>query len=64
LAYFERYSDIRNAIDREKQIKGWLRIKKLELIVTMNPEWCDLSEEWGKPIAPHSKSIDPSLRSG
>ena len=45
-------SDVRSAIDREKQIKGWLRIKKMELIVSENPEWRDRSEEWGKPIAP------------
>ena len=46
LAYFERFDDIRSAIDREKQIKGWLRIKKIALIVSVNPEWKDLSEEW------------------
>jgi len=52
LAYFERFDDIRGAIDREKQIKGWLRIKKMQLIVSMNPDWCDLSKDWGKPIPP------------
>jgi putative endonuclease len=46
LAYFERFEDIRNAIEREKQIKGWLRIKKIALIVSVNPEWKDLSAEW------------------
>jgi putative endonuclease len=46
LAYFERSDDIRNAIEREKQIKGWLRIKKIALIVSVNPEWKDLSAEW------------------
>ena len=45
-AYFERFEDIRNAIEREKQIKGWLRIKKIALIVSVNPEWKDLSAEW------------------
>jgi len=34
------------AIQREKQIKGLLRIKKLALIVSMNPEWKDMSEGW------------------
>jgi putative endonuclease len=33
------------AIVREKQIKGWLRAKKIALIESMNPEWRDLSEE-------------------
>jgi putative endonuclease len=46
LAYYERFGDIRSAIAREKQIKGQLRIKKIALIVSMNPEWRDLSEDW------------------
>lgn len=46
LVYFERFGDIRGAIDREKQIKGLLRIRKIALIVSMNPSWQDLSEEW------------------
>ena len=46
LAYFERFVDIQAAIAREKQIKGLLRIKKIALIVSMNPEWKDLSEAW------------------
>jgi len=35
-----------NAIAREKEIKGWLRIKKIALIVSKNPAWRDLSEAW------------------
>ena len=46
LVYFDRFDDIRSAIDREKRIKGWLRIKKITLIVSMNPGWKDLSEGW------------------
>ena len=46
LVYFERFGDIHAAIAREKQIKGLLRIKKIALIVSMNPEWKDLSELW------------------
>ena len=46
LVYFERFDDIRNAIEREKRIKGWLRIKKISLIVSVNPKWKDLSLEW------------------
>ena len=46
LVYFERFEDIRNAIEREKTIKGWLRIKKIALIVSVNPAWRDLSLEW------------------
>jgi putative endonuclease len=46
LAYFERFEDVRNAIEREKEIKGWLRIKKIALIISANPEWKDLSADW------------------
>ena len=43
LVYFEEFGDVRDAIAREKQIKGWVRRKKLELIGSMNPDWNDLS---------------------
>jgi putative endonuclease len=46
LVYFERFGNIQAAIAREKQIKGLLRIKKTALIVSVNPEWKDLSETW------------------
>jgi putative endonuclease len=38
LVYFERFQYVGNAITREKQIKGWLRIKKIALIVAQNPD--------------------------
>ena len=43
LVYFEPYSDIRRAIEREKEIKGWRREKKIALIRRMNPKFRDLS---------------------
>jgi putative endonuclease len=46
LVYFERFEDVHNALEREKQIKGWLRMKKIALIVSVNPAWRDLSLEW------------------
>ena len=46
LVYYEITTEIHVAIAREKQIKGWLRAKKIALIDSMNPEWKDLSEEW------------------
>jgi len=46
LVYFDQTTDVTAAIAREKQIKGWLRIKKIALIESMNPEWQDLSEGW------------------
>ncbi len=50
LVYFERYRYVGNAINREKQIKGLDRKKRIALIEDSNPTWDDLSEEWGKPI--------------
>ena len=44
LVYFETTDDVNAALAREKQIKGWLRQKKIELIETQNPEWKNLSE--------------------
>ena len=49
LVWFERHGDVGAAIARETQIKGWTRARKMALIVAENPEWRDLSEEWGKP---------------
>src|SRR5690348_14094580 len=46
LVYFEAGSGIREAIAREKQLKGWRRSKKLDLINSFNPKWEDLSEAW------------------
>ena len=46
LVYFEVAPDALSAIAREKQIKGWLRSKKLALIDSLNAEWRDLSEGW------------------
>jgi len=42
LVYFEEFSDIRDAIIREKVLKGWTRKKKIELIEALNPKWIDL----------------------
>jgi len=44
LVFFEETQDVNAAIKREKQIKGWLRKKKIELIESRNPDWNDLSE--------------------
>jgi putative endonuclease len=45
LVYFEETEDILSAIEREKQIKGWLRVKKNNLVESVNPDWRDLSDE-------------------
>jgi putative endonuclease len=46
LVHFETTSDVRAAIAREKQIKGWKRVRKVALIEAENPRWLDLSKEW------------------
>ncbi len=46
LVYYEATNDVLEAIAREKQIKGWLRAKKIALIETINPDWKDLSLDW------------------
>ena len=43
LVWYEEHVSIVGAIAREKQIKGWLRVKKVQLIVGSNPDWTDLS---------------------
>ncbi len=45
LVYYEMTTDIRAAIAREKQIKGWRREKRVRLIEEHNPDWQDLSRE-------------------
>ena len=46
LVYYEATDDIGAPIEHEKQIKGWLRRKKIALIDAVNPEWGDLSVDW------------------
>ena len=46
LVYFDYVEDIKSAIMREKQIKGWIREKKIALIESQNPNWRDLSIEF------------------
>ena len=46
LVYYESFGDVRAAIGREKQIKGRLRAKKIDLIESTNRDWKDLSDGW------------------
>jgi len=46
LVWFERFSDPNLAIQREKELKGWIRAKKIALIQSANPTWIDLSKDW------------------
>ncbi|MDO4215511.1 MAG: GIY-YIG nuclease family protein, partial [Bacteroidales bacterium] len=47
LIYFEDFTDINEAIHREKELKGWTRDKKLELIRKQNPWLKDFGDEFG-----------------
>lgn len=55
LVCFETTNDVMAAIEREKQIKKWRREKKNQLVIGMNPEWKDLSLDWGKDFSLRSK---------
>lgn len=46
LVYIEEYGWIDDAIGREKELKGWRRSRKIELIEAENPDWLDLSKDW------------------
>jgi putative endonuclease len=60
LVYFEEHADIRNALEREKQIKSWQREKKMAPVESLNPKWRDWSLNWR--LADHSQRADQSLR--
>lgn len=46
LVYYEYTEDVKAAIAREKQLKGWTRARKNALVETLNPDWRDLSDDW------------------
>jgi putative endonuclease len=56
LVWFERFIGPGNAIAREKQLKGWIRAKKIALIEKSNPAWRDRSEGW--------YTVEPTVRKG
>jgi hypothetical protein len=60
LVYFEERADIREAIEREKQITSWRREKKVALIESLHPKWRDLSLDWHQDH--HTRASDRSLR--
>jgi putative endonuclease len=57
LVYYECYESVLRAIARETELKGWLRVRKIQLVVAANPTWQDLSLEWGKAITPFDESM-------
>jgi putative endonuclease len=56
LVYYERFDDVRTAINREKQLKGWRREKKIWLIERMNPGWKDLAADWYETQGPSTRA--------
>ena len=46
LVYYETTTNIQSAIAREKQIKGWTRRRKVNLVESVNPGWADLAVTW------------------
>jgi putative endonuclease len=52
LVYYERFFYPDAAINREKEIKGWRRSKKMRLIESTNPRWEDLAKDWGDVYKP------------
>ena len=54
LVYSEEFLDVHDAIAREKQIKGWVRARKVRLIEEHNPTWEDRAGLWfQRPHTPH-----------
>ena len=46
LVWYDTFTDVSEAIEAEKRIKGWNRSKKLRLVEEINPKWLDLSASW------------------
>jgi putative endonuclease len=59
LLYYEQHEDITQSIAREKQLKGWRREKKLNLIRTHNPDFKDLAETWGWKLITANEQMNP-----
>jgi putative endonuclease len=57
LVYWESFDEVIKAINREKQLKGWRRSKKVALIESTNSRWADLAETWGAEMAFANQSI-------
>ena len=52
LVYYEQFFYPDAAINREKEIKGWRRSKKMKLVESMNPRWDDLAKDWQNVFKP------------
>ncbi|MGD0181929.1 MAG: GIY-YIG nuclease family protein [Terriglobales bacterium] len=61
LVYCECFAIPDLAIDREKEIKGWRRSKKIRLIESLNPHWHDLAERWSEMYKPDSPATSREI---
>lgn len=61
LVLVERFLTSAEAIAREKQIKGWTRKRKIELIESSNPKWEDLAKEWYNERLPEDELPDNTM---
>jgi putative endonuclease len=59
LLYRESFDEVQKAINREKQLKGWRRSKKIALIESVNPHWLDLAREWYPWMTSSDESSNP-----
>lgn len=57
LVYYEVFKYVNNCINRETELKGWSRAKKVALIEALNPTWEDFAVNWGKPIRPLTPDV-------
>ncbi len=64
LVYYESFKDPRDAISREKELKGWRRSKKNALVESLNPKWADLSGTLYQPVRGPSSSARLGMTSG
>ena len=59
LVWYQRFTEVSFAIKREKEIKRWLRAKKIALIEAANPTWEDLSEPWYPHLKQSNRAVSP-----
>ncbi len=65
LVWYYAFHSPMEAIRMEKRIKGWLRVKKIALIKSVNPCWMDLGENWFRsPVPAGVRDSSPSASSG
>ena len=60
LLYWESFDEVQKAINREEQLKGWRRSKKVALVEELNPHWLDLAQGWFPWMTSSSESRGPS----